>query len=264
LDKTGGGSVPLKDLEAVATDYRLFYGSPGNLRRRIRQAINGGWVEERLSLKDGKKLAYKGEARVCAMLGTGRLRELAVYVPIEALRSLRRFRAQMLSVFYAQRGEWPLSRPALEEITGKTRGTLWTWEDLANVESVRQISVEPYKPGENVYNGQEATGGDTEDRGQYICRDTRTGQLLHVKPVPSVHLSPLKQAKRGRRRKVNRAISYLLGARENTARVTFERRYYERGDKARKAAKKRTGVYLRTGDLYHGRGVWLKDKMIVT
>ena len=225
--------------------------------RNLLAEVGGGFWE-----RDAERVWLRSAAKAAAALGVERLRGRPVGVPLEALLGgIGTVRAHLYASFHSGRKESnPISRATLEELTGVPARTQRAYEEIAGVESERNVAVgEPYT--------EEAMREQAWERGKAVFhfvdgrgRRGRAGRAYVAWHLPNAYEGPHQQLCKGRQKKINRELADLVmkGMRGND-RETVDRLFWPHSGAAGKAYNRKPGVdaYWTAEEVRAGsRAVW--------
>lgn len=150
--------------------------------------------------KSGEKaIVFRSLARVTLALGIKELVDRPIYVPFEAFKRLRDFKAYIYKTCFD--GKRPLSRQTIERETGLSKPTQVTYGKVAKVKTTRNVcflgpaTEEPTK--------------EQKEAGYFVT--ISEGSLQMCKRMPNTYSCDLPQAPRGSMRRAN---SQLLSCRK--------------------------------------------------
>ena len=255
LDEPGSGRL---SYDAI---YETNYTSRANLRRVIRAGIAAGYF-----WRDGERLAYASEARICAMLGIERVKGWAVLIPLAQLHepNIVNLRALFLDAYHSGRGDGfanPIARGGWRRNVGIKRSTGRTRPTQRRYERRRGIGVRA---------NFEDLGEYTPDNLDQQLKDGYPAFVMKMKGgarivqrLSNAYAGTLQTVKRGRRW-LNQRITQLMDGNDHLckhrlATVDSIRRYCDTEKRACKAADGvGVPVYYWRGHTPNGRYVlWI-------
>jgi len=202
LDQHGSGRL-LYDVI-----YRLGYTGQANMRRIIRDGVRAGYF-----WREGEHLAYRSEARVCAMLGIERINGWAVSIPVAQLLQpdIVRLRALFYDAFHSGRGDGfanPIARGGWRHGVGIKRATGRTRETQRTYESRRGIAVRANVEDLGPYSADDLERRHAEGHAVFVMR--MKGGARIVERLSNAYRGTLRTVARGRRW-LNHRIKAAMG-----------------------------------------------------
>jgi hypothetical protein len=208
LDGQGRGWLALEDVRQLLTESDSRWRICG--WRRLRQLLHQGedifWQQDRKG-----RLWLRGAHRIAYKLNSDRLKGFPVELPIkELLGGIQATRAAFYASFHGGRDQKPISRRALEEVSGVAERTQRTYDRVARVKRQQNIAIgehysqekvqeRAWDKGRGVFKFVDARGLQGKANGEYIA--------WHL---PSSYQVSYPRRSRGSRKRLNRKLAVLL------------------------------------------------------
>ncbi|HFQ92394.1 MAG TPA: hypothetical protein ENK32_00160 [Anaerolineae bacterium] len=251
LDEAGRGWIEVD----AAREQLTRKGSPWRVCgwRQLRNLLNAGenifWTR-----RDGR-IWLKSTTKAAQALGVTRLQNRPVALPVTALLgTIGETRAHLYASFHSGRADAPISRAALEEISGMQRRTQRRYEQTARGRKRRNFAIGGPAAGESGEERAWRQGNAAFQLKDYQGKQGAAGKTYLAWQLPNSYAGPHAVAAKGRQKRINRELTdlFMQGMTGNGQDFRLTRRFCGNG---RSAAK----LFSKTGEEVYWRGkegVW--------
>lgn len=214
LDPQGSSRVEVTVLQAAIEEHGLKGLSPGTLRRLLKRG-EGTWWE-----RGGGCLWLHSLYRICEALHVEKLSHSPANIPWPWIKSLKVFRSACYASMFPSGSFWsnPISRKALEKLTGKTGRTQRNYDKALGEYIEKQDNVA--MTGISLKHGTEIPDG------YFVDKIVVNGEevIVLLKRLPNSFRTEFTKAARGMTRKVNQQLRQLFCQEKKSTR---ERLFYQ-------------------------------------
>ena len=246
LDEAGRGWIEID----AARERLTRKDSPWRVcgRRQLRNLLNAG--EDIFWTRRNGRIWLKSAAKTAQALGVTRLQNRPVALPVSTLLgTIGEVRAHLYASFHSGRTDAPISRAALEEISGMQRRTQRRYERTARVRRRRNFAIGGPAAGEKGEERAWRQGNAAFQLKDYQGKQGAAGKTYLAWQLPNSYAGPHAAAAKGRQKRINRELAdlFMQGMTGNGQDNRLTRRFCRNG---RSAAK----LFSRTGEEVYWRG----------
>ena len=209
IDRAGRGWLDVDDLRQALTDKSsaLYVCGWRRLRQILAQGDDVCWHRDR----NGRIWLYS-PVRIASVLGCGRLRGLAILLPVKSLLSgIQKVRASFYASFHAGRkDDNPISRKSLRNVTNVSQSSQRTYDRVAGiVRHVNYVLLKQYKESdlhEAYWKYGKGVFKFTDDQGMAGF----PGVTYLARQLPNSYtVEQMQQTEKGRMKKINKQIDLV-------------------------------------------------------